>query len=189
MNTTTPRGVSRRRLSCTLFIALCLFSTASGCIIIGGGPELEEAEGQEVSFRGTVTQFERGVANIAFSWLEIPKGIASNLKGDRFSSAFSVISYGVDTVGGAAGSAFDVLKRATGGAVEILISPFPPYDPIMTPPYPPYMVTRKKLEEEIEEEHEDEEREEEHEDFDDDDAGHEEGDGGEEEEEHEDVDA
>ena len=36
--------------------------------------------------------------------------------------------------------------RGLGGVCEVILSPFPPYCPLMTPAYPPYFESEKKSE-------------------------------------------
>jgi hypothetical protein len=44
-----------------------------------------------------------------------------------------------DAVQSVLGGDGDTVERAVGGVVEVGLSPFPPYDPLMEPAFPPYL--------------------------------------------------
>ena len=86
---------------------------------------------------GSAKEMGRGLANVVLSWLEIPKGIQSKVreKGPN-PSIFETVT---GTVFGAGSGVVNGVERAVGGVYETAMSPFPPYDPLMSPAYPPYL--------------------------------------------------
>jgi hypothetical protein len=79
------------------------------------------------------------VTNVAFSWLEVPYEIETRVRNGHSGSPFDIVSHTFDVAFGAIGGTFSTAERAVGGAVEVGLSPFPPYDPLMSPALPPYL--------------------------------------------------
>jgi len=98
-----------------------------------------KAQGDRFSLTGTACEFGRGAANVGFCWLEIPREIEAAVRENRPGHPFSAIEALFDTAIGAVDGTVWAFERAVGGAFEMVLSPFPPYDPLMEPAYPPYL--------------------------------------------------
>lgn len=98
------------------------------------------------SFMGTGREFTRGIANMAFCWLELPHEIEGKIRDNNPDAPFGMITSSIAATLGAIKGTFWTTDRFVGGAVEIALSPFPPYEPIMHPGYPPYLNSRKNKE-------------------------------------------
>jgi putative exosortase-associated protein (TIGR04073 family) len=124
--------------------AVCLLFASTGCgsyrpARVGRGGDQEA-----FSLKGTGCELGRGAANIAFCWLEVPHEIEARVREDRSGRPFSVISGVFSALLGTIDGTIWAAERAIGGAFEIVLSPFPPYEPIMEPAYPPYLNFGKK---------------------------------------------
>ncbi len=118
-------------------VLVCTMAVTAGCRAYD--PAAEGGDPGGFSVVGTGHEMGRGVVNVAFSWLEIPYQVESHVRKVSWSSPFGVIAAVFETTFGVIDGAFTTVGRATGGLFEILMSPFPPYDPMMDPPFPPYL--------------------------------------------------
>ncbi len=108
---------------------------------------------EPLSVKGTGHEFFRGVTNIAFCWLEIPHEIEAGVRESTSTgSPFGIVSPAFAFVIGALNGTVWGVERAIGGAFEVVLSPFPPYGPIMRPAYPPYLNFKKEVVEQPEHE-------------------------------------
>ena len=99
------------------------------------------------SLRGTANESGIGIINIAFCWLEIPCEIKGRLRDNKWNRIWCIIPNSFDILFGTTRGASRGIMRGLGGVCEVILSPFPPYCPLMTPAYPPYFESEKKLEE------------------------------------------
>ena len=120
-------------------MGLCLSLLGTGCATYGPAQVGRGAEPEPLSLKGTGRELGRGVTNIVFCWLEIPRDVEYRVRRKASGHPFGVVS-GVfhGAVGTVIGS-ISALQRAVGGAFEVVLSPFPPYEPLMEPAYPPYL--------------------------------------------------
>lgn len=94
---------------------------------------------ERFSLSGTGHQLGRGVTNLALCWLEIPYQVEAHVGNDRIQRPFDVVGTILSgAVGAVEGTVWGV-GRGLGGIVEVVLSPFPPYGPLMSPAYPPYI--------------------------------------------------
>jgi len=122
-----------------LALTLSALFTATGCFVINSSHAGERWAGANPSLKGTACELARGATNVAFCWLEVPREVEARIRDGHVGSPFSIISNTFDVAFGTLDGAFKTAGRAAGGAVEVGLSPFPPYDPLMDPPYPPYL--------------------------------------------------
>ena len=122
-----------------MVLAVSLLFSGTGCIT-----SCARREDQDVSLKGTGREFARGAAIVAFCWLELPSEIEARIRdygpGDPFGILPTVLGITFGTVSGS----FRAVERAVGGMVEIGLSPFTPYGPLMEPAFPPYLPAAKK---------------------------------------------
>ena len=100
-----------------------------------GGKRRQET----LSIKGTGCELGRGITNIAFCWLEVPHEAEARIRENRSGRPFSVITNVFDGALGVINGTIWAVERAIGGTFEVVLSPFPPYDPIMEPAFPPYL--------------------------------------------------
>lgn len=113
----------------------CCMALAGGCASLAEQGEDERTP----SLMGTGREMGRGLTNVALCWLEIPNEVETRIRKNRTGHPFNVLANAFHVVFGTLGGAVDTAERACGGAVEIILSPFPPYGPIMEPALPPYL--------------------------------------------------
>ena len=123
--------------TCLVAALLCATFAATGCTTTLAGAE--KAEVREFSIEGTGRELGRGVTNVALCWLEIPREVEARLAEEPIAGPtgglLAVARGSIGLVSGAlAGTG-----RLVVGVCEILLSPFPPYDPLLDPAYPPYV--------------------------------------------------
>lgn len=128
--------------------AVCCVSLFIGCATYRPAQVGRGTAEENFCLKGTGHELGRGVTNIAFCWLEIPHEIEARVREGDSGRPFGVVSNAFDAALGAINGAIWGVERAVGGAFEVLLSPFPPYDPIMEPAYPPYLNFKKPSEEE-----------------------------------------
>ena len=129
------------RVACAAALA-CAMVAVSGC-----SSHLKDAkEVRDVfSAGGSAKEMGRGLANVVLSWLEIPKGIETKVRAKGPNpSIFETVT---GTVFGAGSGVVNGVERAVGGVYETAMSPFPPYEPLMSPAYPPYLFADDREEE------------------------------------------
>jgi putative exosortase-associated protein (TIGR04073 family) len=122
-----------------MVLAVSLLFSGTGCITSHA-----RREDQDVSLKGTGREFARGAANVAFCWLELPSEIEARIRDDSPGDPFSIVRNVFDVTFGVVCGTIRTVERAVGGVVEIGLSPFPPYEPLMDPAYPPYLKAAKK---------------------------------------------
>ena len=122
-----------------IVLSACLLLLATGCITIGSSHECREHGHESVSLAGTGREFGRGVTNVAFCWLELPCSVEHGIRRHSSDGPFGIIGSTFGAVFGTIGGTIHTVKRGVGGTVEVALSPFPPYDPLMRPAYPPYL--------------------------------------------------
>ncbi len=132
------------RRSETMRIGICLAAVgslfiATGCAHYRPARVGAESTEHKVSLKGTGCELGRGIVNIAFCWLEIPHEIEARVRESKQGHPFSIVSNSFEAVLGAVNGVVWGAERAIGGAFELVLSPFPPYDPIMEPALPPYL--------------------------------------------------
>jgi len=131
------KGFPGRTRVHTLIMSLTV--VAIGCIAANGSYGRDNTGLAGFSLRGTCGEFGRGVTNVAFCWLEVPCEVETRVRGNSPGDPFSIVANVFDIAFGTIGGTFRTAGRAAGGAAEIGLSPFPPYDPLMDPAYPPYV--------------------------------------------------
>jgi len=140
-------GINVLRL--TIFVtAVWFLSLCIGCATYRPAQVGRGTAEEPFCLKGTGHELGRGVTNIAFCWLEIPHEIEARVREGDSGYPFGVVSNAFDATIGALNGTIWGVERAVGGAFEVLLSPFPPYDPIMEPAYPPYLNFKKASEEE-----------------------------------------
>ena len=122
-----------------IVMSACVLLMATGCITIGSSHECKEHAHESVSLKGTGRELGRGVTNVAFCWLELPSAVEHGIRGHSHDGPFCIIGSTFGAVFGTIGGTVHTVKRGVGGVVEVALSPFPPYDPLMHPAYPPYL--------------------------------------------------
>jgi len=132
------KGIGMSR-SAVLAAAMCLLLVAVGCGTHRPARVGRKAEPETFSIKGTGCELGRGVTNIALCWLEIPYEIEGRIRENRQDAPFSVVANVFDAALGTINGAVWGVERALGGAFEIVLSPFPPYGPLMEPAFPPYL--------------------------------------------------
>ncbi len=91
----------------------------------------------EYSWKGAGTEAARGLANVGFGWLEIPNRAEYRVRRNLDArEEFSLISALYDGSWGVLDGAGRTVQRAGVGVFELVMSPFPPYDPYVEPPHP-----------------------------------------------------
>lgn len=112
---------------------------SNGCSIceMRTGHQHERTAETPFSAKNMAISMGRGGTNIAFGWLEVPCTIKSRIKSGKSEGPFGIISNTFAATFGAVKGAIWASKRLVGGAVEMVLSPFPPYEPLLHPPYPP----------------------------------------------------
>jgi hypothetical protein len=119
-------------------IVLCgLVLWAGGCAVCCPGAEEQETP-RRASLRGTGRETGRGLLNVGFCWLEIPAGAEEGVRKEKIEGGLDIVGAFLRGTWGLLGGTVDGLGRGIGGIFEVLLSPFPPYDPIQNPPCPPY---------------------------------------------------
>jgi len=134
IGTKTGQGIS------VLAVSACLLLLGAGCITIGSS---HEDVPQGFSPKGTVCEAGRGATNVAFCWLEVPAAVEGRIRRGGPGHPFGIISTTFDVVFGTICGTVRTVKRGVGGVVEVGLSPFPPYEPLMDPAFPPYLNFRK----------------------------------------------
>jgi len=132
---------SSRTLHTMVFVIfLIVFSLGLGCATYRPAKSCgKEEEDNRLSLAGTKGEFLRGVTNVACCWMEIPYEVEASLRETKTKSPFGLFSHSFAAAFATVRGSLWTVERATGGIVEMGISPFPPYDPIMKPAYPPYL--------------------------------------------------
>ncbi len=142
--------------SLILVVTMCSLVFLTGCIVITTDSEGDEirrtvskiwprrkasgdAAEEALSFKGSATEFGRGVTNVAFCWLEIPYELESGIREASEPGIGGIIHTAWEIVEGSVKGAIGTVGRAGGGVLEIAFSPFPPYGPLMRPSLPPYL--------------------------------------------------
>ena len=128
--------------------AVCCVALFMGCATYRPAQVGRGTAEEPFCLKGTGHELGRGVTNIALCWLEIPHEIEARVREGHSGSPFGVVSNAFDAALGAINGTMWGAERAVGGAFEVLLSPFPPYNPIMEPAYPPYLNFKKASEEE-----------------------------------------
>jgi putative exosortase-associated protein (TIGR04073 family) len=95
--------------------------------------------GETFSFKAAGNELGRGTVNVAFCWFEIPHEIKARVSKPNSGRPFCAVSNTFKIAFGALNGTVWAVERAAGGAVEVALSPFPPYNPLMKPAYPPYL--------------------------------------------------
>lgn len=122
-----------------LALMFSVLFTATGCVVIDSSHATDKPVDHKPSLGGSGREFGRGATNVAFCWLEIPSEVESEIRDSDVGSPFSIIGNTFDVAFGAIDGTLSAVGRGAGGVVEIGLSPFPPYDPLMDPALPPYM--------------------------------------------------
>lgn len=128
-------SVTALPMACLLAVLACSMALAGGCASLAEQGEDERAP----SLVGTGREMGRGLTNVALCWLEIPNEVETRIRKNRTGHPFNILANAFHVVFGTLGGAVDTAERACGGAIEIILSPFPPYGPIMEPALPPYL--------------------------------------------------
>jgi putative exosortase-associated protein (TIGR04073 family) len=126
-----------------IMVCACALLMGTGCITICSSRECREEAQESVSLKGTGREFGRGVTNVAFCWLELPCSVEHGIRRHSRDGPFGIIGSTFGAVFGTVGGTIHTVKRGVGGAVEVALSPFPPYDPLMRPAFPPYLHVAK----------------------------------------------
>ena len=142
----TTRDVVRR--NALIALTACVLLLATGCITICSSHDCREHAHQSPSLKGTGRELGRGVTNVAFCWLELPASVEHGIRRHNPDNPFGIISSTFGAVFGTIGGTIRTVRRGVGGVVEVALSPFPPYDPLMHPAYPPYLGLAKAPERE-----------------------------------------
>jgi putative exosortase-associated protein (TIGR04073 family) len=137
IGTTTVHRIS------VLAVSVCLLLLGAGCLTIDLSHGYSEDAPRRVSPRGTVHEAGRGVTNVAFCWLELPAAVEDRVRRGGPGHPFGIISTTFDVVFGTICGTVRTVQRGVGGVVEVGLSPFPPYEPLMDPAFPPYLNFRK----------------------------------------------
>ena len=132
-------GGNAVRKNVMMVLSACVLLTVTGCITIGSSHECTEHARESVSLKGTASELGRGVTNVAFCWLELPSAVEHGIRRHNPDNPFGIIGSTFGAVFGTIGGTIHTVKRGVGGAVEVALSPFPPYDPLMHPALPPYL--------------------------------------------------
>ena len=103
-------------------------------------------EEEKPSLKGTAREMGRGGVNMTLCWLELPHEIERSVRERDSIGPFGLVANAFRIAFGTVRGAVWSAERCAGGAVEIALSPFPPYEPIMDPAYPPYVKQEKKIE-------------------------------------------
>ena len=84
----------------------------------------------------------RGLGNVGLCWLEVPYGIEQGIadNGD------DLLSLTIAGAFGAVNGGIQGLNRMGCGFFEVVLSPFPPYEPLMRPALPPYLTKKARAE-------------------------------------------
>jgi putative exosortase-associated protein (TIGR04073 family) len=127
---------------------VCFLSGFIGCATYRPAQVGRQTSEETFSLKGTGHELGRGVTNIALCWLEVPHEIEARVRESDSGRPFGIVSNAFGAALGALNGAIWGVERAVGGAFEVVLSPFPPYDPIMKPAYPPYLNFQKKAPEE-----------------------------------------
>ena len=137
INTKTVQAIS------VLGVSVCLMLLGAGCLTI----DLSRGCGDDgpggLSPKGTVREIGRGTTNVAFCWLELPAAVEGRIRRGGPGHPFGIISTTFDVVFGTVCGTVRTVQRGVGGVVEVGLSPFPPYEPLMDPAFPPYLNFRK----------------------------------------------
>ena len=113
----------------------------SGCSMNTRRPETPE---ERFSLKGTGRQLGRGLTNVGLCWLEVPYQVERQVGETPIDHPFDVIGCGLSGAVGVVNGAIWGVGRGLGGVIEVVLSPFPPYEPIMKPAYPPYIGRAKE---------------------------------------------
>lgn len=122
-----------------LVLSVCLMLLLSGCVTIDLSRGSREDGPQGLSPKGTVCMAGRGVTNVAFCWLELPSAVEDRIRRGGPGHPFGIISTTFDVLFGTVCGTVRTVQRGVGGVVEVGLSPFPPYEPLMDPAFPPYL--------------------------------------------------
>ena len=114
---------------------------ASGCSTAARRPETPE---YGFSLKGTGRQVGRGLTNVALCWLEVPYHVEKQVGESPMGHPFDVIGSTLSGALGVVNGAIWGVGRGLGGVIEVVLSPFPPYEPLMKPAYPPYVGRAKE---------------------------------------------
>jgi len=126
----------------TIIIIPLIFS--NGCSTFEVKWEHRQECSAKMSFSGKnmATSMGRGGANIALCWLEVPCTIKSKMQSRKTGEPFGIIPNTFAVTFGAVKGSIRTAKRLVGGTVEVALSPFPPYEPLLHPPFPPYIMPK-----------------------------------------------
>ena len=122
-----------------LVLSVCLMILLSGCVTIDLSRGCREDGHQGLSPKGTACMAGRGVTNVAFCWLELPSAVEDRIRRGGPGHPFGIISTTFDVLFGTVCGTVRTVQRGVGGVVEVGLSPFPPYEPLMDPAFPPYL--------------------------------------------------
>lgn len=131
---------------CFLITMICL--VVSGCATYRPAKIGSKGDNEPFSLKGTGCESGRGIVNIGFCWLEIPHEVEARIRKNDSGHPFSIIPNTFSAALGIVGGTVCSVERVFGGTFEIILSPFPPYSPIMNPAYPPYLNFGKDSEQE-----------------------------------------
>ncbi len=131
------------RRACMLVAVVGVGLLAAGCTV---GPSRREVPEGRMSLKGTARQFGRGLTNLGLCWLEIPYQVEKQVAGSRIEHPFDAVGSTLNGAVGVVNGAIWGVGRGVGGVFEIILSPFPPYEPIVRPAYPPYVRPAEKPE-------------------------------------------
>ena len=124
-----------RRIT-VLLLGVGLAALMAGC---GATPRAQTSEAEGFSLAGTGRECGRGVVNVTLCWLEIPYEVEAGIRKKPISGPFDAVGATLRGALGVVSGAVSGVERIIGGTLEVLLSPFPPYGPLMDPPYPPYL--------------------------------------------------
>jgi putative exosortase-associated protein (TIGR04073 family) len=127
-------GRSRGSMLC-----VCLMLLGAGCVTIDLSRGSSEDDPQGLSPNGTVCEAGRGATNVAFCWLELPAAVEGRIRRGGPGHPFGIISGTFHALCGTVCGTVRTVQRGVGGVVEVGLSPFPPYEPLMDPAFPPYL--------------------------------------------------
>lgn len=122
-------------------------SDSKHCCLFSRCCNMDRKTTETFSLRGTANESGTGIVNIAFCWLEIPCEIKGRLRDNKWNRIWCIIPNSFDILFGTTRGASRGIMRGIGGVCEVILSPFPPYCPLMTPAYPPYFESEKNAEE------------------------------------------
>ena len=131
-----------------LTVLLSIIVFAAGCATYRPAKSEKSTSTQCLSLKGAGTEFGRGFSNVSLCWLEVPHEIEARIREGKTGHPFGIIRNSFKVAIATLHGSIWAAQRASGGAVEIALSPFPPHEPIMEPAFPPYLNFGKEIEKE-----------------------------------------